>query len=60
MPQHASHFPTEAKLISTVLHLEALASAKRQRLASYRYRNARQGIERHWERRRLAQEADIL
>lgn len=60
MHKTSSCLPVETRLINTFLHLEAIAKAKRQKLASYRYHHARQGIERHWERRRLEQETEIL
>lgn len=60
MRQKPSHSSVESKLLNTFLHLEALAQTERQKRASYKYRHARQGIERHWERRRLERELDML
>ncbi|WP_027350945.1 hypothetical protein [Halotalea alkalilenta] len=59
MRRKSSKNVVENRLLNTFLTLEALAQSKRRQLAEYRYRNARQGIERHWERRRLAQDSDL-
>ncbi|MGJ8526080.1 hypothetical protein LMG33818_001828 [Halomonadaceae bacterium LMG 33818] len=60
MHHKSSHTAVENKLLDTFLQLEAMAQTKRQKLASYRYRHARQGIERHWERRKLDHEMKML